>query len=426
MLNAVVGGAARTVNLAEAMLAQAVLASWDATVVDEQARGMSTVQGGRAERAYATHLAGLLHVSRDQAVRQLHTAISLRGLPTSYESFLTGAFCWRSATSVVQNVGGLTGDARERFDAQAAVLAADTVPQLLDDALTRLHDSLDHDEATDRAATVFRNRNVRARRGAAGEASLVLTGPETDIAAMYETARRMAVAAHGAEGEDRPIGTLMFDGLTDVILHGLATAPVRPVTPAEPFERLGDLRVPQRRAISAEILVTVPAETVAGASNAPGRLSGWGSIAAAEVRRIVASARFWTRVEIDPVDDAILAFDSKERAIPAALRRLIQLRSETCDEPGCPTGAHLCDLDHVIRVEHGGRTVEINLSALCRPGHQTKDDGYIDVERIDGELVWHTRWGGRFVKKPAMRIHCRTPAAPAPEGWDPAPWDTAA
>ena len=251
----------------------------------------------------------------------------------------------------------------------------------------------------------------------------MLTGPEADIAAMYETARRMAVAAHGAEREDRSIGTLMFDGLTDVILHGLATAPL---TPADPFERLGDVRVPQRKAISAEILVTVPAETAAGATDKPGRLAGWGSLSAAEVRRIVASARFWTRVEVDPVDDAILAFDSRERAIPTALRRLIQMRSETCDEPGCPTGAHLCDVDHVIRVEHGGRTIEINLSALCRPGHQTKDDGYIDVERVDGQLIWQTRWGGRFVKKPAMKIRRRAGSATAAGEWDPAPWDTAA
>ncbi|MDH2444812.1 DUF222 domain-containing protein [Amnibacterium sp. CER49] len=412
-LNEGVSGAARAVHLAEALRAQAVLALWDAVVADEHERGMSTQPGGRAERAFAVHLAGLLSVSRGCAIRWLHTSLAMRdGLPCSFTAFLSGEFGWRSAESVVQNAGGLLGPSRAEYDERAAALAADTVPQRLDAALVRLHDALDPDEATERAASAFRSRRVSARPGPCGEGRLTLTGPETDIAAVYETARRAAVAAHRVEGEDRPIGVLMYDSLLDVVLHGLAVAPGEldlrgaAPTPADPFQRLGDPRVPQRKAISAEILVTVPAATATGIGNAPGRLAGWGSLAAAEVRRIVAAARFWTRVEVDPVDDAILAFDSAQRTIPTALRRLIQARSETCDEvAGCPVPALHCDIDHVIRVEHGGRTVAINLSALCRPGHQTKDDGYVDVERTaDGGLVWRTRWGGRFVTRPATRI----------------------
>jgi hypothetical protein len=412
-LNEQVVGAARAVHLAEAARAHAVLALWDAVAEDERERGLSTQPGGRAERAFAVHLAGLLSVSRGCAIRWLHTALALReGLPCSYAAFLSGSFGWRSAESVVQNAGGLLGASRAEYDERAAALAADTVPQRLDAALVRLHDALDPEEATDRAASAFRSRRVSARPGPCGEGRLTLTGPETDIAAVYETARRAAVAAHGVEGEDRSIGVLMYDSLLDIVLHGLGSAPGEldrddaPLSPADPFERLGDPRVPQRKAISAEILVTVPAATAAGIGNAPGRLAGWGSLAAAEVRRIVAAARFWTRVEVDPVDDAILAFDSAQRTIPTALRRLIQARSETCDEVGgCPVPAHHCDIDHVIRVEHGGRTVAINLSALCRPGHQTKDDGYLDVERTaEGELIWRTRWGGRFITRPATRI----------------------
>lgn len=424
-LNAVVSGSSAAVHLAEAMRTQSVLALWDAVVVDERSRGMSTAEGGLAERGFAVHLAGLLQMSRGAAVRLLHCSVSLRdGLPQTYAAFLQGDFGWRAAEAVVRNRGALTGSARERYDRAAVVLARDAVPQRLDEQLTRLHDSLDGEAATARAAAAFRDRGVRARPGAQGEATLTLTGPEADIAAMYETAHRMAVAAHGAPGEDRAVSTLMYDGLVDVVLHGLAAPPAPDSsTPADPFERLGDPRVPHRRAVHAEILVTVPAATAAGVSSEPGRLAGWGSVSAAEVRRIVAAARYWTRVEVDPVDDAVLAFDSKERAIPAALRRLIWLRSGTCDEPGCPVGAHRTDIDHVVRVEHGGRTTEINLSALCRPGHQTKDDGYMDVERTpDGDLRWRTRWGGRFVKKAATRIRRRDPGG----GWDPAPWDTAA
>lgn len=424
------GGTVRWVRLGEARRTEAVLALWDAEVADELSRGVVVEQGGRAERAFASHLAGTLGMSRNAAVTLLHTAIAVRGLPRTDRAFRAGEFGWQSVEAVVRHLGALSGEAREEYDERAAAIATETVPQLLDPELARLHDALDHDAATSNAAAAFRARRVRARPGVAGEASLTFTGPEVDIAAWYEKLRRSAVASHATDEQHRAVGTLMYDIGLDVGLWGLEHPPVEidrdgtgTLAPADPFERLGDLRVPHRKAIHAEILVMVPAETACGASNRPGRIAGWGSLAAAEVRRLVASARFWTRVETDPVDDAILAFDSAERAIPKALRRLIHLRAERCEEPGCPTGAHLSEIDHAIRVEHGGRTAEINLTALCRPAHQTKDDGYVDVERIDGDLHWNTtRWGGHFVTKARTRIRRRP--APQHDGRnEPAPWD---
>ncbi|WP_375387245.1 HNH endonuclease signature motif containing protein [uncultured Amnibacterium sp.] len=432
-LNDVAHGTVRWVRIGEARRAEAVLALWDAMVADEAADGIEVVQGSRAERAFASHLAGTLGMSRNAAVTLLHTAIAIRGLPRTHRSFRGGEFGWQSVEAVVRHLGALRGEAREQYDEGAAAIATETVPQLVDPELARLHDALDHDAATMNAAAAFRDRRVRARPGVAGEASLTFTGPEADIAAWYEKLRRSAVASHAPDEQHRSVGTLMYDIGLDVGLWGLEHPPVEidrgpqgALVPADPFERLGDPRVPHRKAIQAEILVMVPAETACGASNRPGTIAGWGSLAAAEVRRLIASARFWTRVETDPVDDAILAFDSAERAIPKALRRLIHLRADRCEEPGCPTGAHLADIDHVIRVEHGGRTTEINLTALCRPGHQTKDDGYVDVERIDGDLHWNTtRWGGHFVTRSRMRIRRRP--TPQTDGTDePAPWDLSA
>ncbi len=471
-LNGAVEGARRARFLGEVLQAQTMLALWDAVVVDETARGLVVREGGLAERAFAGHLAGLLQVSRNRAIGMLHTATAIRELPVSWGVFGGGGFGWQAVEAIVRNRGTLTGDALDQYDTGAARLAAETVPQRLDPALARLHDALDHDAATDAAASAHRSRSAQARPGAAGSGTLTLTGPETDIAAMHDAARRAAVAAHGVEGETRTIRQLMYDCLVDVILHGLAAPVPAPAPapasaaapagagvtgqdtdvaaaaaadddavgarnsrdanadpaspPADPFERLGDPRVPQRKAVQATIVVTVPAATAVGVSQQPGKLAGWGSLAPAGARRIIGAACHWTRVELDPVDDAILAFDSHERSIPAALRRLIWARSETCDQPHCPAPAHHADIDHVVRVEHGGRTTHLNLSALCRSDHQTKDDGYVDVQRAaDGTLTWNTtRWGGHTRKKPALRI--RPARAPAAEDHDPAPWDTAA
>lgn len=108
-LNDALEGTRRAAFLAEAMRTQTTLALWDTVVLDETARGLVAREGGRAERAFAVHLAGLLHVSRNRAVSMLHTAQSLRGLAVSYGLFLTGAFAWASAEAVVRNLGGLTG-----------------------------------------------------------------------------------------------------------------------------------------------------------------------------------------------------------------------------------------------------------------------------------------------------------------------------
>ena len=225
-LNDAVEAARRARYLGDVLQVETMLALWDAVVLDETARGLAVAEGGKAERAFGGHLAGLLRVSRPRAVTMLHTSLTLRALPATFAVFRTGAFGWQAVEAIVRHLGALAGDAREQYDLQAARLAAEAVPQRLDVLLSRLHDSLDHDDATDAAATAHRCRGVRARPGVLpGSAVLSVTGPETDIAAVYETARRAAVAAHGVEGESRSLQQLMYDCTLDVLLHGFNTAP---------------------------------------------------------------------------------------------------------------------------------------------------------------------------------------------------------
>jgi hypothetical protein len=215
-LNEAAGGTVRWVRIGEARRTEAVLALWDAMVADEAADGVEVLQGGRAERAFITHLAGTLGMSRNAAATLLHTAIAVRGLPRTHRAFRAGDFGWQSVEAVVRHLGALGGAAREEYDEGAAAIATETVPQLIDPELARLHDALDHDAATMNAAAAFRNRRVRARPGVAGEASLTFTGPETDIAAWYEKLRRSAIASHATDEQHRSIGTLMYDIGLDV------------------------------------------------------------------------------------------------------------------------------------------------------------------------------------------------------------------
>jgi hypothetical protein len=172
------------------------------------------------------------------------------------------------------------------------------------------------------------------------------------------------------------------------------------------------LRVPHRKAVQATLLVVVPAGTATGASNEPAELGGMGAIDAEAARHLLRHTSHWTRVVVDPVDDAVLAIDSKERYIPSGLKRLIHARSTSCEGDGCGLPAHSADLDHVVRVEHDGRTRHANLHPLCRSSHQLKDEGgHWEVEMDDdGTTVWRSRWGAVRVVRPALRV--RTNGAP--------------
>ncbi len=79
---------------------------------------------------------------------------------------------------------------------------------------------------------------------------------------------------------------------------------------------------------------------------------------------------------------------------PAAMRRLIQARDQTCRFPNCRRPATACDLDHTRPHDSGGPTCPCNLAALCRRHHQLKQtDGWKLTHPNPGTLVWETPTG---------------------------------
>jgi hypothetical protein len=227
---------------------------------------------------------------------------------------------------------------------------------------------------------------------------------------MEDGLRQAAVAAHGREGETRAVGALMFDIGADLILHGLARPACDLTDPATGAERIGDLRVPHRRAVTATIFVMIPAATATWVGDEPATLAGFGALDARESRRLVAHTTHWTRVITDPVDDSVLRMDSHERRIPPGLRRLTQLSNETCTGVSCGVAAHRCDLDHLQRFEHHGPTSPGNLTPLCRIDHRIKDEGYWRISRLpDGGVRWTSKWGSVRVFHPPHAVKSAAP-----------------
>ncbi|MBE1548767.1 hypothetical protein GGC64_002791 [Mycobacterium sp. OAS707] len=161
--------------------------------------------------------------------------------------------------------------------------------------------------------------------------------------------------------------------------------------------------------------------TVAGDSEQPGYLEGYGVIDAEQVRELAETA------SIRPVECPAPTVEEALRYQPsAALERWIRNRDLTCRFPGCDRKAAICDLDHTVPFNHadprsGGWTVFWDLACYCRGHHRLKTfhsgtGGWRDEQLADGSIVWTSPTGRRYTTTPAgfdlfpqLRQACRAP-----------------
>ena len=99
----------------------------------------------------------------------------------------------------------------------------------------------------------------------------------------------------------------------------------------------------------------------------------------------------------------LVAFD--QYTPPAALRRAIQARDQTCRFPGCTHPAAGCETDHTIGYRITRRTGYDDLASLCASHHQLKhilgrDEGWYVEQVSPGILEWTSPHGRRFVRYP--------------------------
>jgi hypothetical protein len=77
------------------------------------------------------------------------------------------------------------------------------------------------------------------------------------------------------------------------------------------------------------------------------------------------------RIFTDPVDDTVVAVDTRRRRFDAGLARLIRYRDRVCRDPCCT--APIRHLDHVRAYREGGPTSVANGAGLCERGNYAKD-----------------------------------------------------
>ena len=119
--------------------------------------------------------------------------------------------------------------------------------------------------------------------------------------------------------------------------------------------------------------MTIPIDSLAGLSDTPGTLSGYGILPADLVQRLAAGDTRWRHILTDRATGAVLDVGTWSYRPPTALDRHVRTRDVTCRFPGCTVPARECDLDHLIPFPDGPTSAQ-NLHALCRRHHRLKHD----------------------------------------------------
>jgi hypothetical protein len=187
----------------------------------------------------------------------------------------------------------------------------------------------------------------------------------------------------------------------------------------------------QRAGGAVTVNLTLPLAAYLGLAQDPGRLDGYGPVAAGLGRQIIRDAArgsqhgltgiTWRCVVVDDVHGTVLGVGSpihvSRHDPPPRLADLVRSNEPACCFPGCRVRARDCDLDHRIPYDPqdptgergGGVTCSCNLQPLCRKHHRLKTAGLIDVRVVAdseepgvaaGTLEFTTVTGLRYRRSP--------------------------
>ncbi|WP_138946179.1 HNH endonuclease signature motif containing protein [Plantibacter sp. M259] len=317
--------------------------------------------------------------------------------PAVLESLEAGRISARHAQVITDQLSDVPTTGRAAFLEQVLPVAESTTVSYLQQRARVIRERLHPESITARAVRSEADRRVEFEPAADGMAwvHLFTTAP---IAQGLVERVEAAAAESRAAGDTRTCAQLQADALAALALTGVTPEDVMssPVLP-HPIE--------VQEHITPTVQITVPALSMAGVSDAPATLDGYGPIDPETAARIAVNAPSFTRILVQPETGAVLSVGRNQYRVPADLQRAVRLRDGTCRAPGCGRRARACDLDHSVAWEDGGTTDVGNLACLCRHHHRMKHlPGWNLDHRPGGVLDWTTPDGK----------HHRTEPDPAP------------
>lgn len=338
-----------------------------------------------AGKASSAEIRLALRLTRTAADNELAFALSLEHrLPQLHDMLTAGTIDLRRAQTIERSTVHLSdATAREVLD-QIANLAPDLTTGQLRARIRRLCIEVDPDEAQDRYETARADRRIVIQPTDSGTVNLMgYDLPPDEVAAIMSKVNRAAMDLHGTPGETRTMDQLRADICLD-LLYGITPAAISGASNAGVIDLVVDL------------------ETLAGLTEKPGDLGGYGPVIADVARKIADASQDaqWRITSVDGLGESI-HIGTTSRRPTASQRRRIQTRHRTCVFPGCRMPATVCDLDHTTAVQDGGKTCDCNLAPLCRHDHCIRHAaGWAYKLLPDGRPQWTTPFGHTYTTTP--------------------------
>ncbi|SDU40912.1 HNH endonuclease signature motif containing protein [Jiangella alkaliphila] len=350
-----------------------------------------------SESCAALELTAPLALTSGQAEYLVAESVQLvRDFPATHAALARGEIDERRARVILAELGRQHRDVAEAVE--AAVIGRqvrELNARQLRSRLKSLVHRLAPEQAEERRARAEADRRVRVSPAEDGMAWVEALMRAEDAAALEAVldAGAKALKRHDTAAGD-PRARTCDQRRADVLVQLAPTA----LATGEMSEGLR-LGAEHRRLVAVQ--VTVPLTTLAGLSEEPGELAGYGPIPA-RVARELAAAGIWQWLGTDPVNGAVLSHGRTRYTPTHDLVEHVLLRDRTCKAPGCALPATRCDLDHVRAFADGGATCAGNLTPLCRKHHLIKHHGPFVVDQPEpGTLRWTSPTGNTTVVGPA-------------------------
>ncbi|WP_382308560.1 DUF222 domain-containing protein [Herbiconiux sp. UC225_62] len=343
-----------------------------AEIADERAAlvsGGSAVREGE-RRLVAVEIATATRRSERTVAGMINNAEQLvHDYPATLSALSDGRVSGLHARHLIAHASTLPAEARPGFEARLLAEAAVLSPHRFNERARRLRETCHPESITVRHRQAREERSVWLSPECDGMATLTHYLPAVDAVAVDDLLDKIA-RSERSDTDPRTHLQRRADALTRLIL-----TPDNPARPAS---------------ITASVLVTVPAATIAGLSDQPGDLHGYGPIDPGTARAIAATAPTFLRVLTHPttreptmitrhwgrpVADHPTDGDGRDRySAPPELRLVLAAIDQTCRFPGCSRRANRCELDHTRDWAHHGTTTPENLTYLCSRHHHLKHE----------------------------------------------------
>jgi len=356
-------------------------------------------------RDVIAEVSAALRISTQRARATLENAVRLReDFPRVAAAFAAGDIDWRVVAAILNNTL-LVNDRNllARLDAVLADrapawsrLSGSVLSDRIDSWVTRLAPAA---HRTSTPATDARDVFIHAGKHGLATVHATVTIPDAIIIDDRLDALAATVCPHDPRTPDQR--------RADALCALAAQQPRLPCRCGLPDCTAGGPGVPLSRTV---IHVFTQTDTLAGTSNTPGYIPGFGPIPAPVVTHLADNAKILPL----PIPGADTAPEPRYRP-SKALADFVRCRDVCCRFPGCTRKAEHCDIDHTIPYPVGP-THASNLKLLCRYHHllKTFGTGWHDTQLPDGTIIWTAPTGHTYTTTPDGALHF--PALATPTG----------